>query len=342
MAMPEEDKVSVGQQLKRRRQRLKLSLTDVELATKIRGKYLVALESGNLDALPNDVYSRGFVQHYASYLGLNGVELAERYVEERGGIATAPTNAPKLERPARLVATPRLLVAAGLFVVVLAVVAYLGYQLSAIAAPPRLSLDSPADNQTAASATITVKGHATPGSDVAVDDVPVATDTNGGFSTTIVLQNGINAIRVSARSKLGKVTQVTHNVLAKLPTASGSAALVPKATFAGVAIAVRIDKTATQITVTVDGKPAFSGIMLPGEQKLFQGSNDIKLTTSNAGATSVTLTNQNVAAKLLSPLGNDGEVRTNQDFAKDTSFGDATPAPSPSPAETGAPRNKPY
>ena len=340
--MPEEDKASVGQQLKRRRQRLKLSLTDVELATKIRGKYLVALESGDLDALPNDIYSRGFVQHYASYLGLNGQDLAERYVAERGGVLAAPTSAPKLERPARLVATPKLLVVAGLFLVVLAVVSYLGYQLSAIAAPPRLSLDSPADNQTAESATITVKGHATPGSDVTVDDVPVATDNNGGFSTVIVLQNGINAIRVGARSKLGKVTQVTHNVLAKLPAGVSSVATVPTATFAGVAIAVRVDKSATQITITIDGKPAFSGIMLPGEQKLFQGTNDIKLTTSNAGATSVTLTNQNVAGKVLSPLGGDGEVRTNQDFSKDTSFGDATPAPSPSPAETGSPHNKPF
>lgn len=330
--MPEEEKGSVGQLLKRRRQRLKLSLTDVELATKIRGKYLVALESGDLGALPNDIYSRGFVQHYASYLGLDGQELAERYVNERGGLAQAPTSAPKLERPARLVATPRLLVAAGLAVAVLAVVSYLGYQLSAIAAPPRLSLESPADNQTASSATLTVRGSTTPGADVTVDDVPVATDNNGGFSTTIVLQNGINAVRVTSRSKLGKLTQVTHNVLAKLPASSSQTAPVPGAPFAGVAIAVRIDKSATQITVTVDGKSAFSGIMLPGEQLAFQGASDIKLTTSNAGSTSVTLTNQNVAGKVLSPLGPDGEVRTNQDFAKDTGFGDQTPPPSPSPS----------
>lgn len=335
--MPEEEKGSIGQLLKRRRQRLKLSLTDVELATKIRGKYLVALESGELDALPNDIYSRGFVQHYASYLGLDGQELAERYITERGGLAKAATNSPKLERPARLVATPRLLVAGGLALVVLAVVSYLGYQLSAIAAPPRLTLDSPADNQMANTATLTIRGTTTPGSDVSVDDVPVATDNNGGFSTTIVLQNGVNAIRVSSRSKLGKVTQVTHNVLAKLPDVSSQSAAVPAATFAGVALAVRVDAQATQISVTVDGKPAFSGIMLPGEQLAFQGASDIKLTTSNAGATSVTLTNQNVAGKVLSPLGANGEVRTNQDFAINTGFGDQTPPPSASPSPAASP-----
>ena len=40
--------------------------------------------------------------------------------------------------------------------------------------------------------------------------------------------------------------------------------------------------------------------------------------TGNAGATSVTVTNSVVANKKLSPLGRNGEIRRNQDFAKDT------------------------
>lgn len=334
--MPDEEKVNVGLQLKRRRQRLKLSLTDVELATKIRNKYLVALESGDADALPNDVYSRGFVQHYAEYLGLNGQDLAERYVHERGGMPVAPTGAPKLDRPRRLVATPTLAVVGGLILIVIVVVVYLGYQFSALAAPPRLSLDAPVQGQTATSATITVKGSATPGSDVAVDDVPVATDTNGGFSTTLVLQDGVNNIRVSAVSKLGKQTEITRSILAKLPDEASAAGEVPGKTFNGVAVAVRVAGSATQITVVANGGQVFKGIMLSGEQKVFTATDDIKITTSNAGATSVTVTNQNVARKVLSPLGNNGEVRTNQDFAKDSGFG-VTPTPVPSVKLTPTP-----
>jgi len=63
--MPNESKnPNVGQQLKARRQALRLSLAQVEVDTKIRGKFLSALESGDYASLPNDVYSRGFVYEF--------------------------------------------------------------------------------------------------------------------------------------------------------------------------------------------------------------------------------------------------------------------------------------
>src|SRR5882672_7529558 len=101
--MSEEKQLNVGQQLKARRQALRLSLAQVELDTKIRGKFLTALESGNYASLANDIYSRGFVQHYANHLGLNGALVAAEYVKERGGVAQADTKRPQLERTARLV-----------------------------------------------------------------------------------------------------------------------------------------------------------------------------------------------------------------------------------------------
>src|SRR5664279_2753552 len=99
---------NVGQQLKARRQAIRLSLAQVELDTKIRGKFLTALESGDYKSLPNDIYSRGFVQHYANHLGLDGAFVAAQYVAERGGIETADTKRPRMERPRRFVITGRL------------------------------------------------------------------------------------------------------------------------------------------------------------------------------------------------------------------------------------------
>src|SRR5580704_12303636 len=88
---------SVGRQLKARRQALRLSLAQVELDTKIRGKFLTALESGDYSSLPNDIYSRGFVQHYANHLGLDGEQVAQAYAKERGGVAAGATKRPSLE-----------------------------------------------------------------------------------------------------------------------------------------------------------------------------------------------------------------------------------------------------
>src|SRR5690242_432387 len=116
---------SVGHQLKSRRQALRLSLAQVEVQTKIRGKYLTALEAGDYAALPNDVYSRGFVQHYANHLGLDGPAMAAAYVAERGGLTSGETKRPRLVRTRRLVFTGPILAAASAVVVITALLAYL-------------------------------------------------------------------------------------------------------------------------------------------------------------------------------------------------------------------------
>lgn len=69
----------VGASLREARKRRDLDLTEVEASIKIRVRYLQAIEDEDWDVLPGDVYARGFIRTYASYLGLDGEQLAERY-----------------------------------------------------------------------------------------------------------------------------------------------------------------------------------------------------------------------------------------------------------------------
>jgi len=309
--------LNVGQQLKARRQAIRLSLAQVELDTKIRGKFLTALESGEYKSLPNDIYSRGFVQHYANHLGLDGAFVAAQYVGERGGVDQAETKRPQMERGARIVLTRRLLSAFGALAVVAAVLWYLLWQFSALAAAPQLTITSPDADRVLAGAVINVAGRTTPGADVNVNDSPVLTDTDGNFSEKVALQDGINTIRISSKSKLGKSTSVTRNVLAKLPKLDPTQAVVPAAVFDGVAVAVSVKET-TSVVVTVDGGVPWKATVLAGWSQVFTGKTDVNITTGNAGATSLVVTNAAVASKKLSPLGQEGEIRRNQDFAKAT------------------------
>jgi cytoskeletal protein RodZ len=309
--------VNVGQQLKARRQALRLSLAQVELDTKIRGKFLTALETGEYKSLPNDIYSRGFVQHYANHLGLDGAFMAAQYVSERGGVERANTKRPQLERGARIVLTRRLLGVFGALAVAAGVLWYLLWQFSALAAAPKLTITSPDADRVLAGAEISVAGSTTPGADVNVNDSPVLTDTDGNFSEKVALQDGINTIRISSKSKLGKSTSVTRNVLAKLPKLDPTQAVVPAAVFDGVAVAVSVKET-TSVVVTVDGGAPWKATVLAGWSQVFTGKTDVNITTGNAGATSLVVTNAAVASKKLSPLGQEGEIRRNQDFAKAT------------------------
>lgn len=69
----------LGQLLRDRRLKLGISLEEVQTKTKIRKRYLQALEDGDWDALPGEVYARGFVRSYAELLGLDGLALLQEH-----------------------------------------------------------------------------------------------------------------------------------------------------------------------------------------------------------------------------------------------------------------------
>lgn len=311
----------IGSQLQARRKQLRLSLAQVELETKIRGKFLSALESGQYDSLPNDIYTRGFVQHYANHLGMDGQLVSAAYQAERGAADEAHTARPQLARPRRIVFTGALLTAFIGLAVIGAIITYLVWQFTALAAAPRLALTRPDNDVSLTGSVVDIAGSTTPGSDVTVNDSPVLTDTNGNFSEKVALQDGVNAIRVTAKSKLGKSTTVTRNVLAKLPSTGQTVTSVSTTPIDGVAVQVTIKQT-TSLVVFGDGKELFRGTVLGGKSMLFGGvgTTSIKITTGNAGATGVVVTNAVAAGKKLDKLGADGEIRRNQEFAKDTVF----------------------
>lgn len=82
----------IGEVLKRTRTRLKLDVRTVEEQTKIRTKYLRALENEEWETLPGPTYVKGFLRTYASYLGLDADALVDEYrrTVEGSGVAEQP------------------------------------------------------------------------------------------------------------------------------------------------------------------------------------------------------------------------------------------------------------
>jgi cytoskeletal protein RodZ len=60
------------------------SLAEVEARTRIRQKYVEALESGSFADLPRGAVARGFLRSYADYLGLDADEVLALYAKESG------------------------------------------------------------------------------------------------------------------------------------------------------------------------------------------------------------------------------------------------------------------
>ena len=68
----------IGNSLREARLRRHIDFADAEHGTKIRGKYLRALEDERFELLPSHTYIKGFLRSYAEYLGLDG----QLYVDE--------------------------------------------------------------------------------------------------------------------------------------------------------------------------------------------------------------------------------------------------------------------
>ena len=69
----------IGASLREARLRAKVDITDVEAATKIRAKYLRALENEEWGLLPGPAFVKSFLRTYADYLGLDGKLLVDEY-----------------------------------------------------------------------------------------------------------------------------------------------------------------------------------------------------------------------------------------------------------------------
>ena len=71
---------SLGRWLRQAREAQGHTLADVEQTTRIRRKFLAALETGDWNGLPSDVVGRGFLRNYARFLGLDSKQALERLV----------------------------------------------------------------------------------------------------------------------------------------------------------------------------------------------------------------------------------------------------------------------
>lgn len=73
--------IGVGPALRRARENRGKSIDEASRDTKIRGELLRALEKERFDALPGDVYVRGFLRSYGQYLGLDPDKVVSLYSE---------------------------------------------------------------------------------------------------------------------------------------------------------------------------------------------------------------------------------------------------------------------
>jgi cytoskeletal protein RodZ len=206
------DLTKLGEVLRTAREAKFIDLTRVERDTKIRVRYLSALERGDYRDLPEAIYTKGFLRNYGLYLGLDPEYLVDLYRLELGSAVDRPA-VPVPPRPiaARqgrsLVVTSGALVAVILTVLVVAFVVYLVGEFVTFARTPDLRVSDPAGDVASYSGMeYTIRGVTEPNSTITTEGLrqnpTTSADAHGAFSVTVGLVPGANVITLVARDPL--------------------------------------------------------------------------------------------------------------------------------------------
>lgn len=75
---------TIGDVLAEARREQSLSIRDASEATRIRGRYLEAIEANKFAVLPGEAYGRAFIKDYCSFLGIDSGPLVHQFNEEVG------------------------------------------------------------------------------------------------------------------------------------------------------------------------------------------------------------------------------------------------------------------
>lgn len=259
---------TVGNLLREAREEHGIDLETFARSLRVPIRMLRALEEGEFAVLPADVYVRGFVKLYAEALHLDPVPLLRQLATERSRFSAAPAAARRvhsgLPRPRLAVfLAPRSLAVVGGVVGLSAVLLYLAAQVLTYARPPRLTVHDPSRDLEFHGTDLAIRGQTDPTAEALVNGERVLVREDGTFEHTVRVRDGVNTVRVIARSLGGRETVLTRDVLVTRPAGPVSP-VVPRGP---VTLTVRAEGQAVWVALTVDGREVFSGLLPPeGEQ----------------------------------------------------------------------------
>jgi len=274
----------VGEQMRSRREKLGLSLSDVEQFTRLRRIYIQAIEEGRIEDLPSSVQGRGMVINYATFLEMDqdavlslyaeGLEIQRRENLDQKWVSREPAVKVSIRMPdwLRRFLSPDLLFGS---LVVIALFGFIFWGASQIfkTNEEELPTDAPSISEVLQS-TATIE----------MEEALPTTET----TTTVTLENAAQPVATQP---------AVQN-----PTPLATANAAPLQLYI-------VAQQRAWMRVTVDGVVEFEGRIVPGNAYTFSGDDRIVLLCGN-GAALEAYFNQ----EYLGSLGEIGEV-VNLDFS---------------------------
>ncbi|MBP3721698.1 MAG: helix-turn-helix domain-containing protein [Selenomonadaceae bacterium] len=283
----------LGEVLRKARENQNLTIEDLERETSIRKAYIAAIEEEDFDALPSDVYIKGFIRNLSRFLHTDGDALISEFIdmrkakisEEKGEVPPKIeendiTNNIKSEnislsiaqRRSKKVNKSNFFVAALLILALIGAGAFYFMNKNEVALP---SLNLSSNEKT--------------------DDAK--NEKNKQIEKT---QNTEKKTETPVKTESPKVeqpkeTQNTQPAQNTPSVASQNAATPESAPTKGVEVIAGLEGNCW-VRVTVDGNVVFEDIAADGSVHTWKGNDKIEIIAGNAGAMNITHNGKNVGA----------------------------------------------
>lgn len=244
----QEQLIQIGAHLQDVRNQQGLSLDDVAAKTLIQTRLLRAIEAGDMDALPEAVYVRGFVKRYADHLHLDGTKVAASF-----SVNTQTQPLPSSWNASAAAQLRPLHLYAAYVALIVAAVSGVSYLLSVLS-PPTVTQQASSSNQEAIAQSDAEEG----GSSAALGE------TEATESTASLDASEEPSAAAIASEESDEVSQSDGDPEAPVEV---SLELVER----------------SWLRVVVDGSEEFEGVLQEGTEQTWTAENEVTVRAGNAG-----------------------------------------------------------
>ncbi len=305
---------TLGERLKKIREKLGISLDEISQATKIRKQHLEFIEDNKFEKLPPDVYVKGFLKSYANFLRIEPTDVI-RFYEKEKGIKRAYKKLKKKSKNKRslpvITITPRWVALFVSFLLIFVGVVYFYQEVSRFSKTPSLVITHPLDKTIINNSSVKVSGIAEKRSQILINEQPVAVNQAGEFYQTINLQPGLNQLEIKAINKFNRsitkkislVVEDDHeNVSNKEQLAEGVVMGEKDSLYKeGLHMEITAGDNPVWISISVDEQPYQQETLLAGSTKKVEAQDKIMITSGKANQTFIKLNGQDLGMLDKSP-----------------------------------------
>lgn len=206
---------TIGELIREKRKEKKISRKSLVKKTKIKEEFIKAIEKEAWRELPERAVVAGFVKNIAKTLDMDQEQAVALFRRDYPPDKNLRVN-PKPDVSSEFTWSPKWTFFVGVFVVVLIILGYLGFQYSNFIQPPKLILERPAETQVVTEKDLVVEGVTDQDASVLVNNQPVIVDESGNFRTQVEIYEGTEEIVVKATSRSGKETRVVRKINVEL------------------------------------------------------------------------------------------------------------------------------